>query len=195
MSQEPGRRERKKAATRQALADAALELFMAHGYDNVTVNQIADAADVSVTTLFKHFPDGKQALVFDEEADMEAQLVAAITDRPPGQSILDALHAHLAALKAIDPDSRAGLRKFLGMVNANPALREYWDRMWQRHADAVAEAIATAAGLPQGDITARALARFAVDTVTMVESQPDARAALDTVFRLLKHGWGQLGTK
>ena len=65
-----GRRERKKAATRQALADAALRLFLEHGYDQVTVRDIAEAADVSTTTLFKHFP-GKEALVFDEDADHE----------------------------------------------------------------------------------------------------------------------------
>ncbi|MFD6073807.1 TetR/AcrR family transcriptional regulator, partial [Amycolatopsis lurida] len=49
----PGRRERKKAATRQALADAALKLFLERGYDQVSIRDIAEAADVSTTTLFK----------------------------------------------------------------------------------------------------------------------------------------------
>lgn len=195
MSQEPGRRERKKAATRQALADAALELFMAHGYDNVTVNQIADAADVSVTTLFKHYPNGKQALVFDQDPQKEAELVAAVTGRAPGQSILDALHGYLSSMEPVDPEPHVGLRKFLELVNSNPALRDYSDRMWQRYAESLAVTIAAEAGLPEGDISARALARFAVDAVTLVETQEDPHAALDTVFQLLKHGWGQLGTK
>ncbi|MDQ2738888.1 MAG: TetR family transcriptional regulator, partial [Actinomycetota bacterium] len=47
-----GRRERKKAATRAAIADAALRLFLARGYDQVSVKDVADAADVAVTTLF-----------------------------------------------------------------------------------------------------------------------------------------------
>ncbi|KJK57800.1 hypothetical protein UK12_14285 [Saccharothrix sp. ST-888] len=51
-----GRRERKKAATRRALADAALRLFLERGYEQVGIREIADAADVSTTTLFKHFP-------------------------------------------------------------------------------------------------------------------------------------------
>ncbi|WP_147264659.1 TetR/AcrR family transcriptional regulator, partial [Streptomyces sp. NBRC 110611] len=59
----PGRRERKKAQTRKALADAALRLFLERGYDGVSVKDVAEAADVSVTTLFKHF-SGKEALVF-----------------------------------------------------------------------------------------------------------------------------------
>ena len=61
-----GRRERKKAQTRQALTDAALRLFLEHGYDAVTVAQIAEAADVSIATVFKHVPDGKEALIFDD---------------------------------------------------------------------------------------------------------------------------------
>lgn len=58
-----GRRERKKAQTRKALADAAVRLFAEHGYDGVTVAQIAEAADVSIATLFAHVPDGKEALI------------------------------------------------------------------------------------------------------------------------------------
>src|ERR1700684_1954710 len=89
-----GRRERKKAATRQALADAALRLFLEQGYDQVTVRDIAEAADVSTTTLFKHFP-GKEALVFDEDADNEGALVAAVRHRVPRQSIFAALRDFL----------------------------------------------------------------------------------------------------
>ncbi|MGW5648430.1 helix-turn-helix domain-containing protein [Saccharopolyspora sp. NPDC003752] len=75
-----GRRERKKAATCQALADAAMELFLRRGFDRVSVREIADAADGSTTTLFKHFPS-KEALVFGEAVDHEAELVAAVRDR------------------------------------------------------------------------------------------------------------------
>lgn len=76
MTETMGRRERKKAATRRALADAALRLFLEHGYNNVGIKDVAEAADVSTTTLFKHFPS-KEALVFDLDADVEAALVAA----------------------------------------------------------------------------------------------------------------------
>jgi AcrR family transcriptional regulator len=56
MTEPEGRRERKKAQTRKAIADAALELFSERGYDNVGVREVADAADVALSTLFKHFP-------------------------------------------------------------------------------------------------------------------------------------------
>uniref|UniRef100_UPI002454B46E helix-turn-helix domain-containing protein n=1 Tax=Nocardia brasiliensis TaxID=37326 RepID=UPI002454B46E len=80
---EPGRRERKKAANRQALADAALRLFLERGYDAVGVREIADAADVSVATLFKHFPGGKEAQVIAPAAPREAGRGGAHTPPPP----------------------------------------------------------------------------------------------------------------
>jgi AcrR family transcriptional regulator len=94
MTEVIGRRERKKAQTRQALADAALELFLERGYDEVGVKDVADAADVSVTTLFKYFPS-KEALLFDQEDDIEAALVLAVRGRPPGHTIVDALREHM----------------------------------------------------------------------------------------------------
>src|SRR3954467_11652868 len=94
MTEVIGRRERKKAQTRKALADAALELFLVRGYDQVGVKEIADAADVSVTTLFKYFPS-KEALVFDQDDDIEAALVQAVRGRPPGHTIVDALREHM----------------------------------------------------------------------------------------------------
>jgi len=93
-----GRRERKKAATRQALADAALNLFIERGYDAVTLHEIAEAADVSTTTLLKHFPS-KEALVFDKEADQEAGLVAAVRDRAPGVTVPQTLCAYVKRVR------------------------------------------------------------------------------------------------
>ena len=61
-----GRRERKNAQTRKSLADAARRLFLENGYDQVSVKEIADAVDISVPTVFKHVPDGKEALMFDD---------------------------------------------------------------------------------------------------------------------------------
>lgn len=76
-----GRRERKKAATRQAIADAALELFLEHGFDRVSVRDVAEKADVSTTTLFAHFPS-KESLVFDREEDVDARLRARFPYSP-----------------------------------------------------------------------------------------------------------------
>ncbi|GAA0677788.1 TetR/AcrR family transcriptional regulator [Streptomyces malaysiensis subsp. malaysiensis] len=186
---EMGRRERKKAATRQALADAALRLFTERGYDEVGVREIADAADVSVTTLFKHFPDGKEALVFDQDVDREAALVAAVRERPTGQSVPQALHRMLLGEHSRRVHADPRFDDFLRLIDTTPALREYARRMWLRHEYALAAAIADDAGLPADDPGCRALAHFALEAPVLVRGSRDPDTALDRVFDLLGNGW------
>ncbi|AQZ70395.1 TetR family transcriptional regulator [[Actinomadura] parvosata subsp. kistnae] len=180
-----GRRERKKAQTRRALADAALALFTEKGFDNVGVREIAHAADVALSTLFQHFPS-KEALVFDMDADLEAGLVAAVRDRPTGQSVLHALRDHLIAReqrRGTDDPARAA---HVALVNSTPALREYARGMWLRHQDALAAAIAEAAGVSRDDPATTALARFALECPSLGRDGQDLRH----LFDLLEHGWG-----
>jgi AcrR family transcriptional regulator len=61
----PGRRERKKQLTRQAISDVATRMFLERGFDAVTITEIAAAADVAVQTVFNHFPT-KEELYFDD---------------------------------------------------------------------------------------------------------------------------------
>ncbi|MFF0145701.1 TetR family transcriptional regulator [Amycolatopsis sulphurea] len=183
----PGRRERKKAATRQAIADAALDLFLEHGYDEVSIRAIADAADVSTTTVFKHF-SGKEALVFDQDSDREAALVAAVRDRPAGQGIPDALRAHvLSSWLPLSADPRYA--EFTALTEATPALRAYADRMWTRHTDTLAATIAAETGAAHDDPACLALARFALEIPSLTRGRPDPAAAITAMFDLLTHGW------
>jgi AcrR family transcriptional regulator len=182
-----GRRERKRAATRQAIADAALRLFLERGYDRVSVRDVAEAADVSTSTLFMHFP-GKEALVFDQDADKEAQLVAAVRDRAPGHSIIAALRDHvLASWLPIATDPR--LSEYTDLVNSTPALRQYSQRMWTRHTDALAAAIAAETGADPDDLACVSLARFVLEIPVLTAGRPDRRTAVDRLFDLLEHGW------
>jgi AcrR family transcriptional regulator len=182
-----GRRERKKAATRQALADAALRLFLERGYDQVSIKEIADAADVSTTTLFKHFP-GKEALLFDEDEEQEAVIVAAVRDRPAGQSIPQALHEltrRRRELTATDPD----FARMAELMAQTPALRHHASRMWMRHEQALAAAIAADTGAAADDPAARALAHFALDAVNFARDAAYPEGTLTAAFDLLEKGW------
>src|ERR1043165_9698668 len=78
-------RAEKKAATRTAIADAALALFLAKGFDRVTVAEVADAARVSVNTAFNYFPT-KEDLFFDRQDEVVRRLAGAVRDRRPGGS-------------------------------------------------------------------------------------------------------------
>lgn len=183
-----GRRERKKAATRQALADAALELFLAHGYDQVSIRDVAEAADVSTTTLFKHFPS-KEALVFDLDADQEAALVGAVRDRAPGTSIPRALRDHVLRSPFFAAEDSERMAAFRELIRSTPALTEYHRRMWMRHQHAVTEAIAEAVNAPADDPRCAALAHFALEVRTLADASPDPRAAVNAAFDLLERGW------
>ncbi len=85
-----GRRERKKQRTREALIDAAFELFAEKGFEATTVEEIADAVDVSSRTFFRYFSSKEDvALTFQEE-----QFVAmreALAAQPPGDPVITAL--------------------------------------------------------------------------------------------------------
>ncbi|WP_413803782.1 TetR/AcrR family transcriptional regulator [Streptomyces iranensis] len=188
-----GRRERKKAATRQALADAALRLFLDRGFDQVSVRDIAEAADVSTTTVFKHFPS-KEALLFDLDSDREAALIAVVRDRPEGMSIPRALREHTLRMHpdgAGDPE----MARFVELTESTPALREYGRRMWMRHETALAAAVAEATGAPEDDPGCAALAHFALETVSFARGRGDARQAIEAAFALLEHGWPAAGQR
>ncbi|MGC0420814.1 TetR/AcrR family transcriptional regulator [Embleya sp. AB8] len=188
--QTPGRRERKKAATRQAIADAALRLFLERGYDDVGIREIAEAADVSTATLFKHFPS-KEALVFDLDADRETGLLDTVHNRPKEQPILAALREYVLAGASISQD--AEMAQFLELIRSTPALSEYAHRMWMRHEGALAQAITEASGAPQGDPACAALAHFVLETAALARASGDPRTAVESAFDLLEHGWNAVG--
>ncbi len=182
-----GRRERKKAATHQALADAALRLFLERGYDNVGVREIADAADVSTTTLQKHFPS-KESLVFDRDADIEEALIAAVRDRAPGTSVLAALRDHTLA-RAERGAATDGASEFMTLVRSTPALSEYWRRMWMRHEEALSHTLAAETGTPETDAGCAALAHFALETSALAIRAEDPVRTIEAAFAILEHGW------
>jgi AcrR family transcriptional regulator len=91
-----GRRERKKLETHRALSTAARELALAKGLDGVTVEDIADAADVSVRTFFNYFSCKEEALVGIDPGVLE-ELEEALRERPKGEPPLEALRAVLVS--------------------------------------------------------------------------------------------------
>ena len=89
MTAEPGLRERKKQRTRELIADTARRLFAERGFDAVPVSQIAREAEVSEATVFNYFPT-KEDLVFHRMEAFEQELLGAMSDRPEGESIVQA---------------------------------------------------------------------------------------------------------
>jgi AcrR family transcriptional regulator len=173
------------------LSDAATRLFLERGFADVTVREIADAADVSTTTLMKHFPT-KEALVFDLDDEIESSLVAAVAERSPKTSVLDALRDHLRArVLRVAPAHRT---KFMKLVLGTPALSDYWQKMWMRHEHALARALAKDLSLPEEDLWCSAIAHFVLEAAALSERSPRPSRMLEVAFDILERGWQRSGS-
>ncbi|MFD0902122.1 TetR/AcrR family transcriptional regulator [Actinomadura sediminis] len=186
MTVPPGRRERKKAATRQKIADAALRLFLERGYDAVGVRDVAAEADVAVTTLFSHFA-AKEALVFERDEDFEQRLARAATGRAPHEPLIPALRGEIHAL--VRHCTAEGAAPIWRLIDETPALREYEESMRLRHAEALAAAIAAGPDAPPTATACRTIARFVVDAYSLAREAPDPEAAVDEIFRMIEAAW------
>ncbi|KPI23631.1 MULTISPECIES: TetR/AcrR family transcriptional regulator [unclassified Streptomyces] len=185
MTEPPGRRERKKAATRQKIADTALRLFLERGFDAVGIRDVAAEADVAVTTVFSHFAS-KEALVFEQDEDFELRLTRAVTDRAHEQ-LIPALRREVQALvQHCTADSSTPIWH---MIDASPALREYEESMRLRHAEALATAMAADPALSRTTTACRAIARFVIDAYSLAREAADPQAALDETFRMIEAAW------
>ncbi|MEU7184724.1 helix-turn-helix domain-containing protein [Streptomyces sp. NPDC045369] len=186
MTEPSGRRERKKAATRQKIADAALRLFLERGYDEVGIRDVAAEADVAVTTLFSHFAS-KEALVFEQDEDFEQRLVQAVTGRAPHEPLIPALRREIQAL--VRHCTAEAAAPIWLMIDASPALRKYEESMRLRHAESLAAIIAADPGLPQTTTAARTIARFVIDAYSLAREEAEPEAAVDEIFRMIEAAW------
>src|SRR6201992_500627 len=83
MEHKSDRRTRKRLATRQSISDTATRLFLERGCDSVTVDEIAEAADVGRMTVFNHFPR-KEDMFFDREEEIQTLAFDAVRSRRRG---------------------------------------------------------------------------------------------------------------
>jgi AcrR family transcriptional regulator len=158
MDEDVGLRERKKLRTREAIADAALRLFAEHGFDAVTLTQIAAAADVGARTLFRYFPD-KEELLFGDDDSIGGVLAAALAARPRGESPADAAREALLTLLPLWQEGQEKGRARQAVIAASPALRAR-----ERSKLAAYERVVTTGLVARGadEPTARLLARAVV---------------------------------
>ena len=157
---ELGLRTRKKRRTRADVAAAAARLFAEHGYEQVSVLDVAAAADVSEQTVYNHFP-AKRDLVLDRDAELRERLTALIRERPAGTSAAAAIReAALALVTELRTMDDVQVRGGLGYLAVrSPEVRRLSLEMTDRHADAIAEVLAAEPGGPALPVAkARAMA-------------------------------------
>jgi AcrR family transcriptional regulator len=137
-----GLRERKKARTRQVIADAAARLFAERGYERVSVAEVARAAEVSEQTVYNYFQT-KEALVTDLDEPLQAELCRLIRERDPGSTPAAAIRA--VALDSVDGIARVPVDQWRGelgyLAAISPTVQRLALEMSARQADALAGAI------------------------------------------------------
>jgi len=156
-------RARKKAATKHAIQEHALRLFIEKGYDTTTVEEIAAAAGVSHMTFFRYFPRKEEVVEYDEYDPLLEELVAA---RPVEEPPLTALHRALrAGLEHILATDREELLIRTRLILRNPALRSRNLLAQDATRDLLARALARRAGLPEPDLAATVQASAALGAI------------------------------
>jgi AcrR family transcriptional regulator len=155
-----GLRERKKARTQALLAETAMGLFAVRGFDAVTVAEVAQAAEVSVTTVFNYFPT-KEDLFYDRQDEVIEHLSRVVSARHPGESFAAAARRDMLDLIAAR-DWRAGLAPamadFYRLVDRSPALQARGRLMVDRAGAHLAATIAGELSVSPTDVVAAASA-------------------------------------
>ncbi|MDB1087684.1 TetR family transcriptional regulator [Streptomyces sp. ACA25] len=166
-----GLRERKKAQTRRTIQEHALRLFLTQGYETTTVGQIARAAGVSHMTFFRYFPV-KEAVV--DTDDYDPLIARLITERPPEEDPLTALHRALThGLTAVYATDRDALLTRTRLILTTPALRaRLWDNQYATErlfAEALAARLDGEVTLTLRVLAAAALAALTTALATWVD--------------------------
>ncbi|MEU0489911.1 TetR/AcrR family transcriptional regulator [Nocardiopsis sp. NPDC006139] len=153
-----GLRALKKLQTRENISNKATGLFLERGFDNVTIAEVAAAAQVSKMTVTNYFPR-KEDLALDLRDAFVGGPVEAVRERGPGESALAALRrAHLAAVRAHDPVIGFSGPVFARMITGSPALVARLREFHDEREKALAGLLAEETGADADDIRPKAAA-------------------------------------
>ncbi|QFY09467.1 TetR family transcriptional regulator [Nonomuraea phyllanthi] len=148
-----GLRERKKRQTRQRISEVAVGLFVARGFDHVTIAEVAEAAEVSVNTVYNYFP-AKEDLVLPPEEASPDRLAGIVRGRAPGQSAAGAVLARLRE-EVRGRERTVGLTPGFGpvleMMRAAPTLAARLEDLGRQMTEALAGELAAESGAAPDD--------------------------------------------
>jgi AcrR family transcriptional regulator len=151
-----GLRERKKARTRASIREHALRLFREQGYQATTVEQIAEAAEVSQSTFFRYFPTKEDVVLRD---DFELRIFEAFERQPPQLSPIAAIRAAVReALATLTPAEWAEFRETSELSFSVPEIRARTFDELARTIQAMTDVLARRVGRAPDDLAVQAIA-------------------------------------
>jgi AcrR family transcriptional regulator len=151
-----GLRERKKARTRASIREHALRLFREQGYQATTVEQIAEAAEVSQSTFFRYFPTKEDVVLRD---DFELRIFEAFERQPPQLAPIPAIRAAVReALATLTPAEWAEFRETSELSFSVPEIRARTFDELARTIQAMTDVLARRIGRAPDDLAVQAIA-------------------------------------
>jgi AcrR family transcriptional regulator len=189
-----GLRERKKQRTREAIVQAAFELFDERGFDGTTVAEIAERAEIAPRTFFAYFPT-KDDVVFHDFEEKYAQAETWLREREPGTNAFDALRAGVE--ESLEAPDAAHLREKqcrVRMVRESESLAAHDQFLMRKFAGLVGEAVADDLGVPPDDVGPRLVSAAMAAAIELMQDAPDtgdveaAKRTLDTLLAFLRGG-------
>lgn len=157
-----GLRERKKQRTRAELMDAALRLFSEHGFDRVTIDDIADEVEVSPRTFFRYFAS-KEEVVFADTDDYLETLRAILRERPADEAPLVAVRTAIFGLVRHHESDRDSIFRRVRIAAETPSLQAHGLQRQAQWSEAIAGSLYERLGLdPASDLRPRLIASCAV---------------------------------
>jgi AcrR family transcriptional regulator len=194
-----GLRERKKQKTRDTIVRVALELFDTRGYEQTTIAEIAEAAEVSPRTIFAYFPS-KADILFYDQPEMQQRLAQVFRDRPEGATALDVLRDFIAGTlsPASEEEHNVALRRRT-VIAANETLRLNERARFAPFEQLMAEAIADDLHAGSDDIRPRMIAAALATALSAIRDHDPATspglaspeqvmAVIDDVMDFLRGG-------
>ena len=176
-----GLRERKKIKTRQAIRREAFRLIEANGYAATTVEQIADAAEVSPSTFFRYFPSKESLLLAD---DLDPLVLAAFKAQPPDLSPTQAIRrAYETTMAALSPEQLEFENTRQRLMFSIPELKAALYDEYYRTVTVMAKAIGDRIGRAAGDFEVRVFVGAMVGA--MMAAFDNAPQTADTIYRAL----------
>ncbi|MGP2439278.1 TetR/AcrR family transcriptional regulator [Streptomyces sp. JW3] len=182
-----GLRQRTRRAVRAEIAATAMRLFLEHGYEATTMEQIAGEIGISRRSLFRYFAT-KEDIVLGDHAESGQVLREALEARPARETPWEALGAALKVLAASLPYTPEGLLRITRMLHASPALRARQLEKRQQWTELLVPDIAARLGDaadPMTQVRARALVACALtcsDIATETWVRSDGTADIEQVF-------------
>jgi AcrR family transcriptional regulator len=193
----PGLRERKKIRTRQAIRHAAYRLFDEQGYDNTSVDRIAEEAEVSPSTVFRYFPT-KEDIVLTDEYDpmLHDALLARPADEPPVTALRRAvLEVFEKAMRQEPGREPAEAHQRLRLVREVPAVRARMAEHMSATSRFMASALSERTGMAEDALELRVCTGALLGALTEAmffwgesDRQQDLVDVVDRALRVVENG-------